>query len=93
MEGTVCHYLSRVSLPYYHSNHASCDHFCFRFINRRGVTIGDITILVEAKKLVGTRCVSIKSGPKGVLHLEKQWSSRSSFYAYQTTVMVMKLKN
>lgn len=61
-----------------------------RFSNRRGINIGEVSVLVEAKKLVGTRCVSIKSGPKGVLHLEKQWSSSSSFHAYQTIVMVMK---
>ena len=61
----------------------------YRYTDRRGITIGDIMVLVETKKLLGTRCVSNKSGPKGALYLEKQWSSSSSFHPYQTIIMVM----
>ncbi|XP_065889991.1 5'-3' exoribonuclease 1-like [Dysidea avara] len=64
-----------------------CSDITHQYSHRRGITIGEIKVLIEAKKLVGTRYVSVKTGEKGVLHLEKQWSSGSSYYAYQNVVM------
>lgn len=57
-----------------------------RSSSRRGIDIGDVQVLVYVEELQGKRYVCDKSGPRGIMSLEKQWSASSTPYPLQTIV-------
>lgn len=53
---------------------------------RRGIDVGEISILVYVEELQGKRYVYDKTGPSGVMTMEKQWSASPTPHPLQTIV-------
>eukprot|EP00794_Sanderia_malayensis_P014879 gene14879-16425_t len=54
-----------------------------RYLEKKGIEVGDVDVLVEAKQLKGKRYVC---GHDGIITLEKEWADSHSFYPYQSIV-------
>ncbi|XP_047139268.1 5'-3' exoribonuclease 1 isoform X1 [Hydra vulgaris] len=59
-------------------------------MEKRGIQLGDIKILVQAKLLLGER---YNCSQKGAVQLEKEWSSQIEFYPLQTVVQNLLVHN
>ncbi len=59
--------------------------FC-RYLERQGINLGNIELLVYVQVLQGKRYVVNKRGAKGTVALVKEWSQVIETFAYQTCV-------
>lgn len=60
--------------------------FTCRYSKRRGIDLGDISILVYVEELQGKRYILDKSGHRSIMILEKQWSASPTPFPLQVVV-------
>ncbi len=59
---------------------------CYRYLERQGINLGNVELLIYAHVLQGKRYVVSKGGDKGTVALVKEWSPIGEPFAYQTCV-------
>ena len=63
-----------------------CVIFSHSYMERQGINVGNVELLLYAQVLQGKRFVVSKRGAKGTVALVKEWSPIPEPFVYQTTV-------